>query len=135
MHQESLFEQVTHEPLASRMRPQTLDQIVGQQHLLAPNQMLRRLIDADRVPSMILWGPPGVGKTTLARVIARHTKSEFISFSAVTSGIKEIKELMAQAQQTRLMVSERSYLSMRFIASTRHSRMLFCLMLRMAVSY
>lgn len=99
MHQESLFEQATHEPLASRMRPQTLDQIVGQQHLLAPNQMLRRLIDADRVPSMILWGPPGVGKTTLARVIARHTKSEFISFSAVTSGIKEIKELMAQAQQ------------------------------------
>ena len=99
MHQESLFEQASHEPLASRMRPQTLDQIVGQQHLLAPNQMLRRLIDADRVPSMILWGPPGVGKTTLARVIARHTKSEFISFSAVTSGIKEIKELMAQAQQ------------------------------------
>lgn len=99
MHQESLFERAAHEPLASRMRPQTLDQIVGQQHLLAPNQMLRRLIDADRVPSMILWGPPGVGKTTLARVIARHTKSEFISFSAVTSGIKEIKELMAQAQQ------------------------------------
>lgn len=99
MHQESLFEQATHEPLASRMRPQTLDQIVGQQHLLAPNQMLRRLIDADRVPSMILWGPPGVGKTTLARVIARHTKSEFISFSAVTSGIKEIKELMVQSQQ------------------------------------
>lgn len=99
MHQESLFERAAHEPLASRMRPQTLDQIVGQQHLLGSNQMLRRLIDADRVPSMILWGPPGVGKTTLARVIARHTKSEFISFSAVTSGIKEIKELMAQAQQ------------------------------------
>ena len=99
MHQESLFEQPKQEPLASRMRPQTLDQIVGQQHLLGANQMLRRLIDADRVPSMILWGPPGVGKTTLARVIARHTKSEFISFSAVTSGIKEIKELMAQAQQ------------------------------------
>ena len=99
MHQESLFEQPKQEPLASRMRPQTLDQIVGQQHLLGVNQMLRRLIDADRVPSMILWGPPGVGKTTLARVIARHTKSEFISFSAVTSGIKEIKEIMAQAQQ------------------------------------
>lgn len=99
MHQESLFEQPEQEPLASRMRPQTLDQIVGQQHLLGANQMLRRLIDADRVPSMILWGPPGVGKTTLARVIARHTKSEFISFSAVTSGIKEIKEIMAQAQQ------------------------------------
>ncbi|MDM8220345.1 MULTISPECIES: replication-associated recombination protein A [Limosilactobacillus] len=99
MHQESLFEQPKQEPLASRMRPQTLDQIVGQQHLLGANQMLRRLIDADRVPSMILWGPPGVGKTTLARVIARHTKSEFISFSAVTSGIKEIKEIMAQAQQ------------------------------------
>ena len=99
MHQESLFEQPKQEPLASRMRPQTLDQIVGQQHLLGANQMLRRLIDADRVPSMILWVPPGVGKTTLARVIALHTKSEFISFSAVTSGIKEIKELMAQAQQ------------------------------------
>lgn len=99
MHQESLFEQPKQEPLASRMRPQTLDQIVGQQHLLGANQMLRRLIDADRVPSMILWGSPGVGKTTLARVIARHTKSEFISFSAVTSGIKEIKEIMAQAQQ------------------------------------
>lgn len=99
MHQESLFEQPKQEPLASRMRPQTLDQIVGQQHLLGANQMLRRLIDADRVPFMILWGPPGVGKTTLARVIARHTKSEFISFSAVTSGIKEIKEIMAQAQQ------------------------------------
>ncbi len=99
MHQESFFEQPKQEPLASRMRPQTLDQIVGQQHLLGANQMLRRLIDADRVPSMILWGPPGVGKTTLARVIARHTKSEFISFSAVTSGIKEIKEIMAQAQQ------------------------------------
>ena len=99
MHQESLLEQPKQEPLASRMRPQTLDQIVGQQHLLGANQMLRRLIDADRVPSMILWGPPGVGKTTLARVIARHTKSEFISFSAVTSGIKEIKEIMAQAQQ------------------------------------
>lgn len=99
MHQESFFEQPKQEPLASRMRPQTLDQIVGQQHLLGANQMLRRLIDADRVPSMILWGPPGVGKTTLARVIARHTKSDFISFSAVTSGIKEIKEIMAQAQQ------------------------------------
>ena len=134
MHQESLFEQATHEPLASRMRPQTLDQIVGQQHLLAPNQMLRRLIDADRVPSMILWGPPGVGKTTLARVIARHTKSEFISFSAVTSGIKEIKSLWSKRSKTRLMVSERSYLSMRFIASTRHSRMHFCLTLRMVAS-
>lgn len=99
MHQESLFEQPAHEPLASRMRPQTLDQIVGQQHLLGSGQMLRRLIDADRVPSMILWGPPGVGKTTLARVIANHTKAEFISFSAVTSGIKEIKEIMAQAQK------------------------------------
>lgn len=109
MHQESLFEQATHEPLASRMRPQTLDHIVGQQHLLAPNQMLRRLIDADRVPSMILWGPPGVGKTTLARVIARHTKSEFISFSAVTSGIKEIKEAQQNAaygQRTIVFVDE-----------------------------
>lgn len=91
MKQESLFTNKNNEPLASRMRPQTLDEIVGQSHLLGKGKILRQMIDQDQVPSMILWGPPGVGKTTLARVIARHTKAEFISFSAVTSSIKDIK--------------------------------------------
>jgi putative ATPase len=88
-------------PLAERMRPRTLDEIVGQQHLLAPGKPLRTAIEHDRPPSMILWGPPGVGKTTLARVIAAMTKSDFIPFSAVTSGVKEIKEVMAAAERAR----------------------------------
>lgn len=99
MKQESLFTNERNEPLASRMRPQNLDQIVGQEHLLGKGKVLQEMIDKDQVPSMILWGPPGVGKTTLARVIANHTKADFVSFSAVTSGIKEIKKIMQQAQQ------------------------------------
>ena len=90
-------------PLADRMRPQNLDEIVGQSHLLDPGKPLRTAIERDQVPSMILWGPPGVGKTTLAQVIARMTKSDFIPFSAVLSGIKEIKEVMAVAEKTRRM--------------------------------
>lgn len=99
MKQESLFTNKNNEPLASRMRPQTLDEIVGQSHLLGKGKILRQMIDQDQVPSMILWGPPGVGKTTLARVIARHTKAEFISFSAVTSSIKDIKKVMGDAEK------------------------------------
>ncbi|MBI4474367.1 MAG: replication-associated recombination protein A [Acidobacteria bacterium] len=83
------------------MRPQTLDEIVGQDHLLGPGKPLRTAIERDQVPSMILWGPPGVGKTTLAQIIARITKSDFIPFSAVLSGIKEIKEIMAAAERAR----------------------------------
>lgn len=90
-------------PLADRMRPQTLDEVYGQGHLLEPGKPLRTAIERDQVPSMILWGPPGVGKTTLARIIARMTKSEFIPFSAVLSGIKEIKEIMASAEKARRM--------------------------------
>ena len=86
-------------PLAARLRPRTLDEIVGQQHLLGPGKILRRLIESDRISSMIFWGPPGVGKTTLARVIAHHTKASFIDFSAVTSGIKEIRTVMQQAEE------------------------------------
>jgi putative ATPase len=86
-------------PLADRMRPQTLDEIVGQDHLLGPGKPLRTAIEHDQVPSMILWGPPGVGKTTLARIIANMTKSDFMPFSAVLSGIKEIKEIMAAAER------------------------------------
>src|SRR5262252_4803961 len=88
-------------PLADRMRPQTLDEVVGQGHLLDPGKPLRTAIERDQVPSMILWGPPGVGKTTLARIIAKMTKSTFVPFSAVLSGIKEIKEIMAAAERAR----------------------------------
>src|SRR5678816_1304391 len=88
-------------PLAERLRPKTLDEVVGQEHLLGPGKPLRTAIERDQVPSMILWGPPGVGKTTLAQVIARTTKSDFVRFSAVLSGIKEIKEVMAAAEKGR----------------------------------
>src|SRR5437868_12635 len=88
-------------PLADRMRPQTLDEVVGQGHLLDPGKPLRTAIERDQVPSMILWGPPGVGKTTLAQIIARMTKSTFVAFSAVLAGIKEIKEIMAGAEKAR----------------------------------
>src|SRR6187431_3615747 len=88
-------------PLAERLRPGTLDEILGQEHLLGPGKPLRTAIERDQVPSMILWGPPGVGKTTLAQVIARMTKSDFVPFSAVLSGIKEIKEVMSSAEKGR----------------------------------
>ena len=98
MQQGSIFENQANEPLASRLRPENLDQVFGQTHLLGPGRILRELITQDRVTSMILWGPPGVGKTTLAQVIAKQTKAGFISFSAVTSGIKEIKKIMQEAE-------------------------------------
>src|SRR5271170_4940237 len=88
-------------PLADRMRPQSLDEFIGQEELLGPGKPLRVQIERDDLSSMLLWGPPGCGKTTLARIIARTTKSEFIPFSAVLSGIKEIKEVMAKAEATR----------------------------------
>jgi len=88
-------------PLADRMRPQTLDEVLGQGHLLDPGKPLRIAIERDQVPSMILWGPPGVGKTTLAQIIAKMTKSTFIPFSAVMAGIKEIKEIMTSAEKAR----------------------------------
>src|SRR5499425_1770521 len=88
-------------PLAERMRPQTLDEVLGQGHLLDSGKPLRTAIERDQVPSMILWGPPGVGKTTLAQIIAKMTKSTFVPFSAVLSGIKEIKEIMAGAEKAR----------------------------------
>ena len=101
MEQASLFEKPLLEPLASRMRPTSLDEFVGQQHLIGEGKILRRIIDGDNVTSMIFWGPPGVGKTTLAKIIANKTKSEFITFSAVTSGIKEIKTVMEDADRNK----------------------------------
>ncbi len=88
-------------PLADRMRPQTLDEFIGQEDLLGPGKPLRTQIERDDLSSMLFWGPPGCGKTTLARIIARRTKSEYIPFSAVLAGIKEIKEVMAKAEGVR----------------------------------
>src|ERR1700690_2572403 len=84
-------------PLADRMRPRTLDEFVGQEHLIAPGKPLRAQIDRDDMRSLIFWGPPGPGKTPLAKIIASMSKAEFIEFSAVPTGIKEIKQLMADA--------------------------------------
>ena len=97
----TMFERKEAQPLAARMRPQTIDEIVGQQHLLGEGKVLRRIIERDAVTSMIFWGPPGVGKTTLAGVIAHHTKAKFINFSAVTSGIREIRAVMKEAEENR----------------------------------
>lgn len=104
MGQMSLFDnQEVYRPLASRLRPESLREFSGQKHLLGEGKILRQLIDQDQIPSMIFWGPPGVGKTTLATIIANRTHAEFINFSAVTSGIKDIKEVMAQAESRRRM--------------------------------
>ena len=100
----SLFDvRDVYKPLASRMRPERLEDFAGQKQLLGERGVLRRMIEEDRIPSMIFWGPPGVGKTTLAGIIAGRTHARFINFSAVTSGIKEIKEVMAQAEGNRRM--------------------------------
>lgn len=101
MEQMSIFESQVTRPLAERLRPKTLEEYVGQTHLLGEGKVLRRLIESDNVSSMIFWGPPGIGKTTLARIIAGKTKAEFIDFSAVTSGIKEIRSVMQQAENNR----------------------------------
>ena len=97
----SLFDRPDSEPLAARLRPGTLEEFVGQKHLLGEGKVLRRLIEEDHISSMIFWGPPGVGKTTLARIIAGRTKAAFINFSAVTSGIREIRSVMEKAEQNQ----------------------------------
>ncbi len=101
MEEETLFEDNTNQPLAWRLRPRSLEEFVGQQHLVGEGKILRKLIENDKISSIIFWGNPGIGKTTLARIIAKKTNSKFIDFSAVTSGIKDIKEVMAQAENNR----------------------------------
>ena len=103
MEQISLFDNNKNQsiPLANRLRPETLEEFAGQEHLLGQGKMLRQLIERDQISSMIFWGPPGVGKTTLASIIANRTRSNFINFSAVTSGIKEIKDVMKEAEENR----------------------------------
>src|SRR5256886_287404 len=95
------MEQRAPHPLADRMRPRRLDEFVGREHLLAPGKPLRVQIERDDPASMIFWGPPGVGKTTLAHIIAHMTRAEFVEFSAVLAGIKEIKLVMAEAERMR----------------------------------
>ena len=102
MSEQMSFWNENNEPLAERLRPTTIDEIVGQDHLLGKGKILRNMIESDKVPSMMFWGPPGVGKTTIAKVIANVTKADFITFSAVTSGIKEIKTVMEEAEKNRL---------------------------------
>ena len=99
---ESTSNNPEHTPLAERMRPQTLDEVVGQQHLLGDGKILRRLIETDQVTSIIFWGPPGTGKTTLAQVIANSTSSRFVFFSAVLQGVKEVREIVRQAHDDRI---------------------------------
>lgn len=97
-------------PLAERMRPRTLAEYVGQEHLLGPGKLLRQLIETDQLTSLIFWGPPGSGKTTLARIIAGATKSHFIFFSAILSGIKEIREIVKEADDIRKFHGKRTIL-------------------------
>src|SRR5258708_8711684 len=98
------------EPLASRMRRRTLDEILGQEHLLAPGRVVRRSIEEDRITSMILWGPPGSGKTTLAEVIARQTQTHFVSLSAVSAGVADLRKVVEDARKLRQFSRQRPIL-------------------------
>src|SRR5947209_14686453 len=98
------------EPLAARMRPRTLDEIVGQEHLLGPGRLLRRSIEGDAISSMILWGPPGSGKTTLAEVIARATRAHFVRLSAVSAGVADLRKVVEDARKLKQFSGQRTIL-------------------------
>src|SRR5579863_2072692 len=106
----NLQSQTAGEPLAARMRPRTLDEIVGQDHLVEAGRLLRRSIEGDRIPSMILWGPPGSGKTTLAEVIAGHSHARFVRLSAVSAGVADLRRVVDEAQKLRQFSKQRTIL-------------------------
>ena len=126
----SLFDSTPPPPLAEALRPKTIEQVIGQTHLLASGKPLNLAFASGKPHSMILWGPPGVGKTTLARLSAKAFDREFIAISAVLAGVKEIREAIEQAQQS--MENKPSYLWMKFIALIKVSKMPYCLMLSQA---
>lgn len=121
-------------PLAARMRPQTVEQYIGQQHILGPGKPLRRALEAGHIHSMILWGPPGTGKTTLAEVAANYANAEVERVSAVTSGVKEIRAAIEKRVRTNSVVDALFCLSTKSIALINRSKMRFCRILKMVRS-
>jgi len=119
-------------PLADRMRPATLEGFFGQEELVGEKSFLREAIQADNVPSMILWGPPGSGKTTLAYIISQQTHAEFVQISAVSSGLKDLREILVKAEVNRDQGKKQFYLLMKFIAGIKLSKMPYFLMSRKA---
>ena len=123
------------QPLAERMRPRLVDELVGQAHLLAPGKILSSLVPGRAIPSLILWGPPGSGKTTLARLLGEALRSELVALSAVTAGVKDVREAVAKAAERRdQLVRARCCSSTRSIGSRRRSKMRSCRMSRPARS-
>ena len=123
-------------PLAEKMRPQTLDRFYGQEHLIGKGKILSQLIEADHLVSIIFWGPPGSGKTTLGYILAKHFNFPYVFFSAVLSGIKEVKQVMAKAESHKNYTDNPlSSLSMKYTDSIKPSRVLFCPMWRRGTSF
>jgi putative ATPase len=109
-------------PIAERLRPQDLSEIVGQEHLLGKDRPLRKMIEKGDLHSMIFWGPPGSGKTTLARIIAHYTKAQFVAFSAVTSGVADIRRITKEAEYNQKMLSKSTVLFCRYPKNYQRSR-------------
>lgn len=136
---DSLFDQEVDnnifKPLAEKMRPSDLDDFVGQEEIVGPNSSIRKMIENDLVTSMIFWGPPGVGKTTLAKIIAHKTSSYFHELSAVTSGVKDIKEIIETSKLNKMNNKKTILLSMKFTVLTKLNKMLFYHLSKMAILF